>query len=580
MVQSILSFGDIQHIIAIKLCLAVFVISGIIALWRKWHPVVFLSITGILVAASFFLLMDDVSLSFWGLRGDEVTIAAMFEMFAHGSYWSDFAFPTLPPFYPPLFFWSFAWLGNIFGWHGVFLHKVSTFTTFLIFPIMLYAVQAWYWRTVRKQFDIDYPQRLAWFLLPFVFFILVDWDAFILKPYELLAAIGSTLWVVYLLRDLHTHTWSRVRMIVYGVTGGLLFMTYYLWLIFGAMAIAGSGLFVPKKDQWTFYGRLCLVGVLTLIVSLPYLGPLLVTYHRYGTENWGVALMTMRGIALYALMIQWVSWRGLVFLFGFLILLLYRKQIYVRSLLLLFIAGYVWQIMGWATILFFAAPIQEFKAFDFYHVAIIACAVAFGIERAYNFLQKKYSLIDIRIPAGVFGLVLVSVHMIFGTFIDDPVVQARRIESRSLREPVAELVEFLQKNRGEFPGPKTVGPGAGELSAFVPMNFYMYFNQHNNHPGTRFSEAYAQLHILATEKNPQKFHEAVRRIPFGPIDRFILFKTEDVSTYRVYFHVDDFPHGASDTWIDFSKEVFVEPHMHRVFENRTFIVMDVDSSSL
>jgi hypothetical protein len=577
-----LSLHDIELILMIKLCLVGFFLLGIVSLWRKWHPMVFLIGTGILVCVSYLLLVNDLGLTFWGLRGDEVTLVAMFEMFAHGSFFSDFAFPELVPWYPPLFFWFFAIPGRIFNWNGVLMVKASVAATFLVFPAFVYLVQAWYWKSVKsykKQMRIT-PGKIAWMLVPLLTFVFTDWDAFILKPYEILAAAGSVMWIAYLLNDLHHNIWSKKRLAVYAVSGGVLFMTYYLWLIFGAIAVACSGLFVPKKQQWKFYSRLIILAVLTLLVAIPYLGPLVALYHQTGTENWAVAFMSMRGLALYAAMIQWFSWRGILLLLGFIALIWYRKNVYMRSLLLLFIAGHIWQVMGWTTILLFTAPLQEFKPFDFYHFMILAFALAFGIERVYLLAQKKYPSVEWRIIAGTVGLVFLSVHMIFGNFIDDPVVQERRLESRWLRDPVSELVTFLQENSGEFPGPKVVGPGAGEIHGFVPLNMYIYFNQHNNHPATRFSEKKVLLELLAEETDPEVFYNTARDIHFGPIDRFVLFKgAEDDETYRAYFHVDIFPRGAKGDWIAFPKSVFEDnTYFTRVYENDGFVVFDLIGS--
>ncbi|MBP9761060.1 MAG: hypothetical protein KBD15_02360, partial [Candidatus Magasanikbacteria bacterium] len=544
------------------------------------HPLIFLSLTGILVCASYMLFVNDLALSFWGLRGDEVTIAAMFQMFAHGSFVSDFAFPELVPWYPPLFFWIGAVFGNIFNWNGVQMMKASVAGTLLLFPVFVYGIQAWYWKTVPKEKLAALgmtPQKMAWMLVPFIFFILLDWDAFILKPYEVITAFGSVLWIVALLQDLHSGVWSKKRLAVYAVSGGVLFMMYYLWLIFGAIAVALSGLFVPKKDQWKFYGRLLILGASTFIATSPYLVPLIATYHKLGTENWAVAFMVMKGLVTQIPFITLFSWRGVVLMCGFVSMLLFRKNVYMRSLLLLTIAGYIWQIMGWVTIVLFASPLQEFKPFDFYYYAIFSFAAAYGIERMYTYLVQKYAHIEWRIVLGVPALALVSVYMIFGTFIDDPVVQARRVQSRSLSKPMSELIAFLEQDEENLTK-KTLGPGSGEMYAFTPMNNYIYFTQHNNHPATRFSEKKVLLELLAKETDPAVFASSTDAIAFGPIDRFILFKNTKSPLLWTYFFVDTFPHGGGDAAIGFPEGVFVEPYFTRVFENSTFVVFERQSA--
>ena len=97
---------DIRLFILIKLLLIFFVFISIYLFYKKKSPYIFLSLVGTISALSYALLVDNHSLLFWGLQGDELTIGAMFKVFSKGT-WSDFAYHDLPPFYPPGFFLVF-----------------------------------------------------------------------------------------------------------------------------------------------------------------------------------------------------------------------------------------------------------------------------------------------------------------------------------------------------------------------------------------------------------------------------------------------------------------------------------------
>lgn len=566
-----LSYIDVQYFLAIRLLLIAFLAIGVLLLFRakKQQYGFFLLITGIMSAASYYLLVSETPLLLWGIEGDEVTISAMYRTFVEGNFLSDFAYPALPSFHPPLFFWLFGGVGMLLGLNSILTAKFAVVITLLCFPVAAYLIQHGHWKHVQSDAKKHLPGKFAWFLLPLFILVLISPDAMITKPYQLITAMGTVFWTVALLIDLHEDRWSWKRMFIYGISAGLLFMTYYLWLIYAAITISLSGLFVKKKHQIKYYARLIGTAILSLIVALPYLGPLVAAYQTYGTEQWPAAFYTLGRSAWYAPMVTLFSWQGVLLLAALSIMIIYRTQIYVRSLLLLYVSGYIWYTMGIVGVLFAAAPMQEFKPFSFYSLTIAAFALAYGAERSYAYVQKKHKRLEWKLLLGIVGLIFLSTHMIFGRFIDDPVVHASRLHE--LKPTEAALIEFLAD---EGSTKYTVTPGIGEIYAFAMVHSYIYYNQHNAHPASQFSDRYASLLLTQFATSSQALHTAALSATHGPIERFILFKNTGLEDYSAHMHVDNFPNGSRDARFGFKKELFAAPYFELVYENDEFVVWD------
>ena len=240
-----LSYVDIQHIIAIKFCLIAFLVIGLFFigdvgrvkqkvnkflfpsrgdkkgvkpfLYKKAKPWVFLLVTGALSALAYAILVNNWGLLLWGLQGDEITIAAMYNTFIHQGFFSDFGYYTLPPFYPPLFFWIFSLPGRLFNWNGVVAAKFASFIFIFIFPILTYAVSRLYWRSSEP--SRNQPGIIAAFLAPLLIFVLIDHSAIIGKPYELLAAMATVYWTAFLLLEVKKKHWRFKQAVIFGKAG-------------------------------------------------------------------------------------------------------------------------------------------------------------------------------------------------------------------------------------------------------------------------------------------------------------------------------------------------------------------------
>ena len=559
----------LKQILTIKLLLPIFWIVGSVLIWKKAKDYWFLLLYTILSALAYYIFANDMQLMFWGLRGDELTIAAMYEKMSHLP-WKDFSYSNFTAFYPPLFFCLFGFLGSLLDFNGVQMAKLAAFVSLFLFPWLIYFIQKWYWN--EKKEDINLPHKLVFFLTPIIISLFIDWDAFVQKPYELLSVALSILWISFLVLDIRRKSFGWKSFLIYGITGGIIFMTYYLWLVFGAIAISFYALSVPKKEQIRFYLRLLGVGVITLLVSSPYIFPLIATYQVNGSENWQTILITSKGISLYAPMFEFVSLKSFLMLGGFFSLLFFYKREYIKILFFIFLSSYIWQTVGFLTVLLFDTPIQEFKGFYFLNRTVLAFALAYGIGELWGFLKKTKSFNKFEKPVLLVALLFLSTQMFFGFFIDNPKVQSRLVESRFLSAPIADLVKFLEEDK-EIEQKTILHSGIVELNAFLPINNFIYFNQHNSHPAALFSGRLSFIKNLSLSGNAEEFYNLSSSNFYSPIDRFILYK-KDQGIYNLAFEIDNFPNLSKGLVVEIKKDLIVEPFFTKVYENKEYVVWD------
>ena len=563
------SYFDIQPIILIKFILILFLVIGLILIFKKGKPWIFLLITGLLSALSYAVLINDSELMFGGLLGDEVTIAAMYNTFAHQGMLSDFGYSSLPPFYPPLFFWIFSFVGRIFDWNGVLIAKFASFISILIFPIVTYAIQRLYWRT-NKELNRS-PGIIAAFLAPLLIFVLIEPTSVFGKPYELIAAMATIFWAVFLLIETARQQWNWKKVFIFGLTGGIIFLIYYLWIIFAAIAILLAGMWVEKRFQWRFYKRLMQIALVCGVVGLPYLGPLVTSFLIHGAENWQAALFTLKGLTWQMPMFITISWQNILLLGGLVTLIIYRNHVYVRPLLFLFISAYIWWFMGLVTLYFFQVPIQEFKGFFFYSHTIIAIALAFGIEQLWHSASSKYIHQQWQTPVMLIALLFLSTNLIFGSYIDDPIVQQQVIKKPAVREEIVPLIQYLE-NDPNSSEKLTLQSGIVELSVFATINNFIYFNQHNNHPAAGFSLRRSYVKMLSRARNAEEFYALSQNTPYGKVERLIFFHEQN--KYYVFLHLDEPMIGIKEEVIEIPDYLITGKYFKKVYDKAGFVIWE------
>lgn len=587
--DALLSSDMLSNLAYAKLTTVGFLIAGLFLIYHYKRWWLFLLLFGVANAASYYFLVHGTFLPFWGLVADEQTIAAMYQMFAHGSLVSDFAYAQLPPFYPPLWFQIFGLVGRLMDWNGVQIGKAAVAATMLFFPVFFYAIQRWYWRWTKHetwnmehgaqntQHNRNLPGKTSMFFSALALFILVPWDSIVTKPYELVSASLVVLWGVFLVHDLVFERLSFARahwrrLCLYGICGGILFQLFYFWFFLFAIGILLFFLFTPTVGRRTkVYGMLGSVGVLTLFFAAPFWAPLAVSYAALGAEQWQLGFFVPEWIATHAPFFSF-DVRGILTLVGLVSLIWFRSVGYMRILLAFVAAGYVWQAMGLVSLGFFSSPLQEVKGFLFFQDAAYALAIAFAIERSMGWLAHRCDTARLR-SIGILGVVTLVPLLFGGVFLDDTKVLAVGSRANDIWLETRELIAFLDEHPANLAA-MTLTSGLPELHAFHAFSEFIYFNQHNSHPAAHFSERLRFLRDLRFAATAEALHRRLAETPFGPIERLILYRgNREDAAYRFSFWVDAFPNGGKNDTVLLDAKLFQAPWFETEYENGAFTVL-------
>jgi len=563
-----MNYFDIQMYIGIKLLFILFIAVSIYLIYKKKNPAYLLVLAGGVSATSYFLLVNNLQLSFWGLQGDEITIAAMYNTFAHVSLWSDFAYHNLPAFYPPAFFWAFGIIGRILNWNGIMIAKLASFSFLLIFPIGSYYFQKYLLRN--ESADNKTLGMVFALLSPLLIITIIDKDILIGKPYEVIAATATIFWYSSLYLKISQGKWNGKQAFVHGIIAGIIFMIYYLWLIFAAIALFSMGIMENQETRIKYFLSLFKTMLITILVSLPFILPLSISYYKNGIENWQTAFFTPNGLNVWLPMFQLNSINSIILLFGFITLVYYRKHILIKQLLYLFIITFFWWTAAMVSLLIFKVPFQEFRGFYILSPTILVIAAAYGIERVWHHFNINNNK-NIFFTIAVIGVVYFASQSVFGFFVDDPIVKMRRIESKAPKEEIVNLVNFLKKTPES--GSKLTLQTIPQILAFVPMNHLIYFNQHNNHPASIFSKRYQYVQLLANSKSPEELYENINKCPYGCLKQFIFFGDE--KNYYLYFHMDKLIDGIEEKEIKIKKELFSEAYFKKIYDKEGYTVINI-----
>ncbi|MEK7583778.1 MAG: hypothetical protein AAB490_00910, partial [Patescibacteria group bacterium] len=391
-------------------------------LWRRKGAVAHMLLTTIAIVIMYVVLAWPLTTMWWGNSGDENLILAFFTQVLHGNLFRDFYHAWLPPYYPPLYFWITGTVARLFTVNAVQAAKLGTALVLGLWFAAPFALRNLFSRfDVSKQFDETARLPWFWFLAPFVFLLMIDFDAIITKPYEVLPALLVALFTGLLAHALSYERWTIAHFLFFGIAGGILFMTFYFWLFIALASLLVVAVF--SKYRMRSVARVILTGVVIAVVSSPYLAPLLISYVRYGVENWQGHFFVPGDLAT---VIPWgMSLQGLLAMAGLTSLVIASgRSFFVRGALALFVVSYVYQFVGITSLLLGMSPLVPSKAFPFLADACLAVGIAYGACLLGERYAHRLSRMAQRSVAILVFLFLVSA-MPFVSFLDNSKVLAQ-----------------------------------------------------------------------------------------------------------------------------------------------------------
>jgi hypothetical protein len=377
-------------------------------------------------------------------------------------------------------------------------------------------------------------------------------------------------WYISLYIKIISGKLNNKQILIHGLIAGIIFMVYYLWLIFAAIALFILGFKDNSKKLFQYFFVLFKTMLVALVVALPFLVPMIVNYIKNGMESWQTSFFTPSGLNLWLPMFQLNGINSLILLFGLGVLILYRQRIFIKQLGCLLLVAFIWWGIGMAMLLIFKTPFQEFRGFYVWSPVILTIAAAYGFERIFLYFKINDNK-NVYAVVCVIGVMYFASQSIFGFFVDDPIVRMRRVESRKANQAVVDLINYLTQDK--LVSSRLTLHTTPQITAFLPINHLLYFNQHNNNPGAIFSKRYEYVQALANSQSGDELYSKIKNCPYGELERFIFYS--DKESYYLYFHLDKIIEGIEEKEIKFDKKLFLSNNFRQVYNQNGYVIIDV-----
>jgi len=559
----ILSQTEVWQTAVSQLLFCFFVILGLVLFWRNKKPFWFVLSVSVFSALAYLILIYQAKVTWLGLIGDELFITAFLQKVAAGQFFVDYFYSNLPPFYPPLYFWLAGFFGFLFHFNGIQTAHLGIALVIFITPLLIYFGQRYYWSKDKKKIP---PWHQA---LPAVMiFIVADWESIIFKPYEFISAVLICFWAIFLLRDLDQKSLTKQKIIFYGIVGGLIALTYYFWFFQIALVIVLFKLFSKTNFKY-YYSRLFIIGCLIFLVTLPFTLPFFASYLIFGAETWQPYFFVLADLDYYLPFFSF-SVFGLVAWLGLLSFIFYWRQVEIKVLAIIFFSAYLWQVMNAVIIFFFQTPFVPAKPFMFLSGTALVLALAFGITEVWEKLNLKSH--KLKIILFFVGWTILATQLLFGSFAIKDSTRQRLVNiKKSIREEFINLIDELKKVKN-ISQLKILSSGVPQISAFLPLDYYISHNIHFSHPAANFSQRYYFIETLAKSRKPLEFYQKLKQAPFEKIDALLLLKGPDF--YPVSFYLDNFP-GGIEKEIRIPQTLINEQFFDKIFEDKHFVFYKV-----
>jgi len=261
---------------------------------------------------------------------------------------------------------------------------------------------------------------------------------------------------------------------------------------------------------------------------------------------------------------------GVVSLIGLISIIIYRQETVIRILASILLACYVWQVSNAISIFFWQLSFLPYKPFLFLAGATWSLAGAYGLGK---FLQPRLNDKYLKFVIFILGWLILTSQLIFGTFIYDTKVRTQIKNIKTFAKPEVEaLVNGLGQVK-DLDRLTILSSGIPEISAYLPIDYYLSYNIHFSHPAANFSRRYYFVKSLTQAKDSQAFYHLLSEAPLAKIDALLLFK--DDRGYPFAFWLDNFPQGGREEvfWLDAS---LIDRNMFEVlYEDKYFVLFKV-----
>lgn len=554
------------HTIALIKILGVCFLVGIFFVLRyttrKAWWIAFL--TGLTASTWFLLLSRGLQKMWYGNVGDEIFQLAFLTQVMRAHPFHDFYYHGLPVFYPPLYFWITGFLGTLFTSNAVGAAKLGiTLTLFIWF------VGVFIWCAIYSKYISFREERVSalqipwyWFGVPAIVLCLLRTEDILFKPYEALSALGVTILIGCIAQSLQAKTWTIKHYLFFGISGGLLFLTYYFWWFITIPSLFALAFFSVEKKKNIC--RIIGIGAVMFLIASPYLIPLFLSY-RFGMENWQGAYLIPDDFFTF-LPFSTVSIKTVGVVVGIIGLYLYRKNATVQGAGYIVLCGYLYQSINVVLFVLGHKSAIPSKPFIFLVTAALGSVAAYTLVELWQTYATKLSKEWRR---GIIGILIIfSIPLWPMTAFMDSKETLERLDVNTKTPAASILARDITRTVPDAAERTWLTSGIPEINVYIPMHYFVAFNPHFSHHAAKYSERFAVIKRLTT-LDEQAFVQEVSNLP---IDALLLYTEASTSTYPLFFWADNYPNGGKELQLDIPKTHIEALHWKKVFEGREWVI--------
>lgn len=426
--------------------MALLVGFSVFAIYKKLSPVYWALALSVSLTAFYIALCLPLKKMLGGNMGDETFIFSFFTQVLSGRPGQDYFYSHLPTFYSPLYFWLIGALASPWVENGLAAAKAGAAAVLFVWFIGFQLWFKFYFAKIAASEEQTSPLANPWIplLTATAFLLLLDFGGIVFKPYEVITALFGVAWCA-LVGQSFDQKWHYKKYLFFGLSGGLLFLTYYFWWFIIAPALAIAALWSREKIK--NLSRLSLVGLLIATISLPYTWPLLRSYAEYGLENWQAAYFYAGHLFSY-LPFSAFSLTAVIAALGLLGLLFGRKHPAMRAALIGLVACYAYQLANVGLFLIKRQSFQAQKPFPDLAAAFLALGAGFITVYLYQrYLADKSQNLKRGL---ILTLVLLFISLLpFGAWIDQP-SNLKQLKIDSQTPPIKVLADEIKTKAPDY----------------------------------------------------------------------------------------------------------------------------------
>lgn len=522
----------------------------------------------------YIVLSWPLNRMWWGNVGDELLVGNFLANVLLGNPLHDFYYSWLPNFYPPFYFWATGILARPFAHNAIVATKIGISGVILFIFVGVYYWQKFFWHKINKS-NFNKKDIISsawfWFLVPFLYMAMLNFDAFMLKPYEVLSALCSVILIGLISRSFYDKDWSLPKYLFFGISAGLLFLVFYFWWII-LIPVFFYLLLSSGFDKKINFKRLIYFSLIVAVVSSVFWGPLFYSYIKYGIENGQAFHFVVQDFYTFIPFYSW-SWLAIFYLLGVIGLLIYRKKSFIKASLSVLLICYFYQFFNLFTFYFGNKPIQSSKPFLFLGTATVAVGLAYLLINIY------YSYVSALKPKLkktilIMASLLLFSRMPFVYFIDDPVVLSQIEKDLVKPQATIELAEAIQKNVPDYSQRTWLSSGSTELGLYLPLSYYIANSQHFSHQAALYSERMEVVEAMSKADSPENFMDIIDQTE-PKIDTLIFYYNPDSDQdayYTLFFWLDNFPNGGKDAKVYLPKTLIIDKNWDNVYNNDNWLI--------